>query len=177
MQPQSTLTIIKELRDLMVIEVNLMTDISTMETHNQQIANKITESRKLLDKNKRRIDELTIQLNQIEIQLAEAEKHKAVAYKIDWSNIKKSRFILEKNQRCLSVRDLVNRIKELESRTNDDDYDKQLMGTMSSTLSTKANNSIIFRRYKPYDGSEWYYGLKEWWDGDSELPRLEYQQE
>jgi chromosome segregation ATPase len=95
-------------------------------------------------------------------------------YRSEWSNIQKAIHFLRHLNKFLTIRDIVNLIKEIENRSLDSDFDKQLVGTLSSVLSTKAKKGSLFCRYQPYEGAEWLYGLKNWWDNDRQQPIEEY---
>ncbi len=82
------------------------------------------------------------------------------------SNIQKARNVLRSMGSCAPLRVIVNNIAHLDLRGNDEEYNRQLMATLSSSLNSKVKKGVLFNRYKPYDGSEWVYGLIEWFGVD-----------
>lgn len=120
---------------------------------------------------------LNLSINGDKTVLKEAEEvtgNKASAsYNPKWPNAIKSKYVIGDFKRCVTIREVVNRIKELEPDYNNAEGDRTLMNGLSGLISVKARKGILFNRYKPYEGSEWYYGLKEWFNNESK-PFKEY---
>lgn len=89
------------------------------------------------------------------------------AYRPNWSWTLKIKFALQKIGRCVLTREVIDKILELEPGLTRE----EIVNSISSTISTKATKGIIFKRYQPYDGSDYFVGLKEWFDGDEVLPQ------
>lgn len=85
----------------------------------------------------------------------------APKYRESWSWTLKTKFALQVTQKCLTSRDIINTIKEYE-----DLGDKDPINSVSGTLSQKTHKGVVFKRWYPYEGSESYYGLIEWWNGE-----------
>lgn len=88
-------------------------------------------------------------------------------YNVRFPNIKKAAYVLKEKGRCLPIRGIVDRILEIENRVDDKDYDRKLVGSISSTLSTKAKKRHHVSRYQEFDGGEQLYGLNQWFDDNT----------
>ena len=83
------------------------------------------------------------------------------------TNIKKAMFIIKRSGEFMTVREIFEVIAEFEPKYREEDYGKQLFGTLASVLGTKSKNekSGIYRIEDPFTG-DWKYGLNEWIKND-----------
>jgi len=88
-------------------------------------------------------------------------------YRVNWNWTIKIKYALQKLNRCVLTREIIEKIIELEPTLKRD----VIINSISSTISTKASKGIIFKRYQPYSGSDYFVGLKEWFEGDEVLPQ------
>ncbi|WP_139307996.1 hypothetical protein [Pontibacter flavimaris] len=87
-------------------------------------------------------------------------------YKQTWSWSMKIKYVIASNGRCLTSREIVDQLSLFDtSLTKVADP----MSSVSGSISAKISKGVIFDRYRPYDGAEYYTGLKEWFDEDGEL--------
>lgn len=96
-----------------------------------------------------------------------AEAARKDGYRPNWNWTLKIKFALQKIGRCVLTREIIDKILELEPGLTRE----EIVNSISSTISTKATKGIIFKRYQPYDGSDYFVGLKEWFNGDEVLPQ------
>ncbi len=86
-------------------------------------------------------------------------------YDFNFTYRKKCEYILSKVKSCLTGRDIVEKIKELEPLNNESD--RTMIASVLSTLSSSPSKGASFNRYKdnPEDEKEdWKYGLSEWFN-------------
>lgn len=83
-------------------------------------------------------------------------------YRVNWNWTLKIKYVLQKLGRCVLTREVIDKIMELEPGLKK----TEILNSISSTISTKASKGIIFKRYQPYAGSDYFVGLKEWFNGD-----------
>jgi hypothetical protein len=86
-------------------------------------------------------------------------------YRINWNWTLKIKYALQKLNRCVLTREIIEKIMELEPTLKRE----EIINSISSTISTKSTKGIIFKRYQPYAGSDYFVGLKEWFDGEDVL--------
>src|SRR5690606_33269005 len=72
-------------------------------------------------------------------------------YKKNWSWSAKIRYVLRKQGHCLTSREIVYKIMDLEPELTDD-----IINSVSGSISSKISKNVVFGRYKPYEGSENY---------------------
>lgn len=87
-------------------------------------------------------------------------------YRVNWNWTLKIKYVLQKLNRCVLTREIIEKVLEFEPALKRE----EIINSISSTISTKASKGIIFKRYQPYDGSDYFVGLKEWFNGDEVLP-------
>jgi hypothetical protein len=95
------------------------------------------------------------------VETEERETYNAIFSKDD-SNWEKSLYVLHTTGICATTRAITNEILRLENRQDDKEYNRNLLGNVSSVLGEKAGKLNTIRRYKYKN--EWYYGLLEWFD-------------
>lgn len=81
-----------------------------------------------------------------------------------WSIPERIRYALNQNNKCLTTRQIVEYLNRFESIKKSSFY-----GTVSGVISNKIQKKILFNRYTPYKGKEYYIGLIEWWDNEGNL--------
>jgi hypothetical protein len=79
-----------------------------------------------------------------------------------WTLEKKAIHIFNDAQFCLSNREVVDRICELESRAGDLAYSKSLMGKVADAMVRRWKAKKVFGRY--VEDNVIYHGLIEWFD-------------
>lgn len=87
-------------------------------------------------------------------------------YRTSWSWTLKIKYALQKLNQTVTTRDIIAKILELEPSLKQ----KDIINSISSTISTKATKGIIFKRYQPYPGSDYFVGLSEWFNDLQVLP-------
>ncbi len=83
-------------------------------------------------------------------------------YSPTWGIEKKATYIYNEAGFCLSNRELVNRICELESKVGDNDFSKRSMSTVADALGRRWKAKRAFGRYE--DDNVIYYGPIEWFN-------------
>jgi hypothetical protein len=81
-----------------------------------------------------------------------------------WSIVEKISLVLIQNKRCLTTRQIVERLNKLESIEKPNFY-----GTVSGIITNKIQKEKLFNRYIPYKGKEYYVGLKDWFDENGNI--------
>jgi hypothetical protein len=81
-------------------------------------------------------------------------------YRENWNWTLKIKYVLKITGHCLTTREIINKIIELEPVLKSEG----IINSVSGTISSKSSKKIIFNRYQAYQGSEYYVGLKEWFD-------------
>lgn len=76
-------------------------------------------------------------------------------------------------KKVLTAREVYSRIVEFEPNLKDKDGSQKFYNDVSSALSGNAKIGRYFKRYKPTQGSEFKYGLSEWFDANGN-PHQEY---
>ncbi len=80
-------------------------------------------------------------------------------YRTAWNWARKVKYVLEMTGKCMTTREIIEEIKELEPSLTEDP-----MASVSGTISGKVRLGVMFNRYRPYEGSEQYVGLTKWFD-------------
>lgn len=133
--------------------------------------NKINELQSLIVEYKDLLNQLSEQPGQspIESQYLEPERKtvkipNSLDYRKSWSWSAKIRYVLRNHGSCLTSRQIVEKLQELEPELDD-----KAINNVSGSISSKISKNIVFNRYKPYEGSENYIGLREWFTEDGKL--------
>lgn len=79
------------------------------------------------------------------------------SYDAEWSWIKKIRYALKENGKCLKSGQIIHFVKQFEPNNN------KISGAVSGTIKVKIDAGVDINRYKT-EGGEYYVGLKEWFD-------------
>ena len=95
------------------------------------------------------------------------------SYKERWNWTQKVKFVLKQVGHCLTTRDILDYIMELEPTLENAN---SAINSVSGTISGKALKGIVFKRYQPYEGSENYVGLLEWWENEYDNEPMEQYQ-
>lgn len=93
-------------------------------------------------------------------------------YRVRWNWTQKVKYILKEVGHCLTTRDILDRICDIEPEVRNQ---HSAINSVSGTISGKSLKGIVFKRYQPYEGSENYVGLLEWWETEyDEEPKDEF---
>ncbi len=120
----------------------------------------------------KRISEINSKIESITFDSSKKKEHPQ--YNPEWANTKKTLWALEVAGRTQSIKQIVNYISEFDEKLEDSSNRRSFYSTLSATISVKAKKSVLFKRYQEYEGAEWKYGLKEWFDSDG-MPLEKYQ--
>jgi hypothetical protein len=124
------------------------------------------ERQDLIRQNLKKLEDLNAEVKRTESVLAKLgvpQKTSAPAdasdYRSNWSWTLKIKYALKKTKRCLTSREIVEVLEGI-----DKDLGEGAINSVSGTLSTKATKKIIFDRYQPYEGADYFYGLNDWFE-------------
>jgi len=113
------------------------------------------------------LDNCELELSEIEASIegfqGGAESMPKDNYDPAWHHVLKAKYFLQRENKTLTIRQIVDDVLEKEP----DRTAKTLMNKVSGRLNKQCDGDGMFRRYKPFNGSEWHYGLKEWFGEDN----------
>lgn len=85
-------------------------------------------------------------------------------YHKSWSWALKARYAINRRGHCITARQILDDLAKI-----DDTVVRKSMSSISAALSTKVSNNEMFNRYVPVEDSDFYYGLKEWFDSEGNV--------
>lgn len=90
-------------------------------------------------------------------------------YNLEWTWSEKIRFIITRENKCLKTFTVAQKLFEIEGENIPEEQREVAARSISATLSRKSQKGKTFLRYTPYDGADFFYGLKEWFISDGEV--------
>ena len=141
----------------------------------QELSNKKTELLSELTALNIKIDKINDEMIKIEDEVKHISnvvtpiQSRTDNYNPKWTNFVKIKFILDSENKLLSAKEISDKLIACEPEGKEDpEKARAFYATISGVLSSKVKDNILFKRIREYDGGDYIYGLKEWFNDNNE---------